>query len=71
MSAFRIKEAAGLLGVSDDTQRRWVDGAINVSVEIPRPSGKIIRATSPPGGKAARRPWVSWCTRQVIEATTR
>src|SRR5215831_15693570 len=26
MSTFRIKEAAGLLGVSTDTVRRWADG---------------------------------------------
>jgi len=26
MPVFRIKEAAGLLRVSDDTLRRWVDG---------------------------------------------
>ena len=26
MPTFRIKEAAGLLGVSDDTPRRWADG---------------------------------------------
>mgnify|MGYP001218575889 CR=1 FL=1 len=26
MTAYRIKEAARLLGVSDDTVRRWVDG---------------------------------------------
>jgi molybdopterin-binding protein len=26
MPTFRIKEAAGLLGVSDDTLRRWADG---------------------------------------------
>ena len=26
MPAFRISEAAGLLGVSDDTVRRWADG---------------------------------------------
>jgi molybdopterin-binding protein len=26
MSAIRIRDAAGLLGVSDDTVRRWIDG---------------------------------------------
>ena len=26
MPTFRIKEAASLLGVSDDTLRRWADG---------------------------------------------
>jgi excisionase family DNA binding protein len=36
---FRIREAADLIGVSDDTPRRWADGGrietANVSVEIP------------------------------------
>jgi molybdopterin-binding protein len=46
---FRVKEAAELIGVSDDTLRRWADGlglepgvlavaaikATNVSIEIP------------------------------------
>lgn len=32
MTHFRISEAAGLLGVSDDTVRRWcADGALSVS----------------------------------------
>jgi molybdopterin-binding protein len=26
MSTFRVREAAALLGVSDDTLRRWIDG---------------------------------------------
>jgi hypothetical protein len=36
MPTFRIKEAAGLLGVSDDTRRRWAGEATNVTVKIPR-----------------------------------
>lgn len=31
MSAIRIKDAAVLLGVSDDTVRRWIDGGTLVS----------------------------------------
>jgi hypothetical protein len=72
MPAFRIKVAAGLLGVGDDTLRRWADGAINVSVEIPRPTGKIVRATSPSGGQSrGDKPGGPGRTRPVIEATTR
>ena len=33
MSQFRISEAAGLLGVSDDTVRRWVDGGSLVATK--------------------------------------
>ncbi|MFE4000338.1 molybdopterin-binding protein [Nocardioides sp. YIM B13467] len=34
MTAYRIAEAAGLLGVSDDTLRRWIDaGRIEASTE--------------------------------------
>jgi molybdopterin-binding protein len=34
MPMFRIKEAAGLLGVSDDTLRRWADrGRIQISTD--------------------------------------
>jgi predicted site-specific integrase-resolvase len=53
MPHYRISEAAQLLGVSDDTVRRWVDAgtlspgvlavavikATHVIVETPRPSG--------------------------------
>jgi len=34
MPTFRIKGAACLLGVSNDTLRRWADGAATVTVEI-------------------------------------
>lgn len=37
MTAFRIREAARLLGVSDDTLRRWIDAG-------------HIRSTASPGG---------------------
>jgi molybdopterin-binding protein len=34
MTAFRIKDAAALLGVSDDTRRRWADGGrVETSVD--------------------------------------
>lgn len=34
MTQFRISQAAGLLGVSDDTVRRWVDtGSLTVSLD--------------------------------------
>jgi hypothetical protein len=59
MPRFRIKGAACLLDVSDDTLRRRTDGAANVSAEIPRPTGKIVRAISPLGGQSSRhRPGV-------------
>ncbi len=37
---FRIKEAAGLLGVSDDTLRRWAD------------RGRVVMITDPAGRQA-------------------
>ncbi len=38
--AFRVSEAAALLGVSDDTIRRWVDaGKLTLSADDPRNSG--------------------------------
>ncbi|SDO38883.1 molybdenum-pterin binding domain-containing protein [Nakamurella panacisegetis] len=33
MTQFRIAEAAGLLGVSDDTVRRWIDGGTLAAVK--------------------------------------
>ncbi len=40
MTQFRIREAAGLLGVSDDTVRRWVDsGALPASMD---PAGRKV-----------------------------
>ncbi len=40
MTRFRISEAAGLLGVSDDTVRRWVEaGSLTVSQD---PSGRSV-----------------------------
>jgi hypothetical protein len=57
MPTFRIKEASGLLGVSDDTLRREAAGELglepgmlafaavkptNVTAEIPRPTDKIV-----------------------------
>lgn len=35
MSTFRISEAAGLLGVSDDTVRRWIDaGSLTATKDV-------------------------------------
>ena len=57
MPTFRIKEASGLLGVSDDTLRLEAAGELglepgmlafaavkptNLTVEIPRPTDKIV-----------------------------
>lgn len=39
--AFRVSEAAALLGVSDDTIRRWADaGRLTLSPGVATPSGK-------------------------------
>jgi hypothetical protein len=60
MTTFRIKEAAGLLGVRDDTLCRWADGAINVSVEI---TGRLAKSVSHQPARKAKPPsqaWVSW-----------
>lgn len=35
MPLFRIREAAELPGVGDDTVRRWADAAQRAQVEIP------------------------------------
>jgi molybdopterin-binding protein len=40
MTTFRIRQAADLLGVSDDTVRRWVDG------------GRLAATTDPTGRQA-------------------
>ena len=40
MPQFRISEAAGLLGVSDDTVRRWIDSAVLHS--SPDSSGRAV-----------------------------
>jgi predicted site-specific integrase-resolvase len=43
MPTFRIKEAAGLLGVSTDTLRRWADGGRIATLTGPQaPPGRGI-----------------------------
>ncbi|UEJ83001.1 TOBE domain-containing protein [Brachybacterium halotolerans subsp. kimchii] len=40
MTTFRVSDAAGLLGVSDDTVRRWIDnGALTASADA---SGRTV-----------------------------
>lgn len=40
MTSYRVSEAAGLLGVSDDTVRRWVDsGALEPSTDA---QGRVV-----------------------------
>lgn len=67
MSSFRVAEAAGLLGVSDDTLRRWVDGgrvasstdaagrAVVAGVDLAALAAELAAGGPPgPGGRPAR-----------------
>ena len=44
MPHYRIRDAAGLLGVSDDTVRRWIDGGLTATGRG-RPQGGRGRRT--------------------------
>lgn len=52
MHNFTVKQAAALLGVSDDTVRRWMDagrlGAVDVALAEP-PASEPVRTTRPRG----------------------
>lgn len=75
MNAFRVSEAARLLGVSDDTVRRWVDqGALPTTGESPARipgaalathSSELARAASDPTDvlSSARNRFVGLVTR--------
>ncbi len=64
MPAFRISEAAGLLGVSDDTVRRWADSGRLATVqddagrrvvdgaELARFAEDLADVSGPPSGRA-------------------
>lgn len=79
MDAFRISEAARLLGVSDDTVRRWVDqGALPTTGESPaRIPGdalaaravELAQATSDPTDvlSSARNRFVGLVTRVQVD----
>jgi len=67
VSSFRVAEAAGLLGVSDDTLRRWVDGgrvasstdaagrAVVAGVDLAALAAELAAGGPPgPGGRPAR-----------------
>lgn len=81
MSSFRIREAAELLGVSDDTVRRWVDAELLVAT-LDAAGRKVIDgaalaafarshavATHDPSsvGRSARNRFVGLVTRVVAD----
>lgn len=81
MSSFRIREAAELLGVSDDTVRRWVDAELLVAT-LDAAGRKVIDgaalaafarshavATQDPSpvGRSARNRFVGLVTRVVAD----
>ena len=41
MTTYRIAEAAELLGVSDDTMRRWIDAG-RIAADTDRPGGRTV-----------------------------
>jgi molybdopterin-binding protein len=81
LSAIRIKDAAALLGVSDDTVRRWIDGGSLVAHndEVGRKviAGEVLaafareHATPPPdplgGGSSARNRFVGLVTKVTAD----
>ena len=56
MPTFRIKDAASLLGVSDDTLRRWADG------------GRVETTTDPSGRLAVDGGALAQLARELVEA---
>ncbi|GMM96882.1 MULTISPECIES: molybdopterin-binding protein [Microbacterium] len=79
MTAFRVSEAASLLGVSDDTVRRWIDaGRLSTTGEAPaRVDGadlaalavEIARGAEDPTGvaRSARNRFVGLVTRIEVD----
>jgi molybdopterin-binding protein len=59
MPIFRIKEAAGLLGVSTDTLRRWAD------------AGRIDTTTDPSGRMAVEGTALAGLAQELAEAADR
>ena len=53
MQAFKVVEAARLLGVSDDTVRRWIDQGAAADDRMPRPP-RSPATRSPPGPSSWR-----------------
>jgi molybdopterin-binding protein len=82
MSTFRISEAAGLLGVSDDTVRRWVDaGSLTVhkdavgrsvldGAELAGFAQRQAHAATDPSGiaRSARNQFVGLVTSVIVDA---
>jgi molybdopterin-binding protein len=81
MTQFRIREAAGLLGVSDDTVRRWVEGGTLPSTKddagrkvidgVPLAAFARTQAAPPrdPSGvqRSARNRFVGLVTKVVVD----
>lgn len=81
MTQFRIREAAGLLGVSDDTVRRWVDNGALPSTKdaagrqvvegAPLAEFARIHAAPPPDpsgvNRSARNRFVGLVTKVIVD----
>jgi molybdopterin-binding protein len=74
MTTFRVREAADLLGVSDDTMRRWADAG-RVETSTDEAGRKVVDGRSlaklaeelARGGEAGERPVVAHSVRNRFE----